>query len=127
MKNFEIKRREFIRNLGLSLLAVPFLTNFKEVFAARTKDKTPAAKPAPLPAGMTAVAESDPIAAAIGYKANQKDIDKKKYPQWKTGQSCKNCALYTATEGNASWGKCQMMVTGLVSSAGWCGSYSKKP
>jgi anaerobic selenocysteine-containing dehydrogenase len=70
------------------------------------------------------VADTDPVAKALGYVPDAKKTDKKKYPQYKAGQNCANCALYTAVDKNA--GKCQMIQSGEVSAKGWCGSYSKK-
>ncbi len=77
-----------------------------------------------IPPNQTPVSESDPVASAIGFKHNPKDVDKKKYPQFKTGQSCDSCALYVST--NKEWGKCQMLTNGVVAAKGWCGSWSKK-
>lgn len=85
-------------------------------------------KPVPLPPGQNPVPDTDAVALAIGYKANIKEIDYVKFPQRKKpeakNQHCKNCALFVPV--NDSWGKCQMLTSGLVSVDGWCGSWSKK-
>jgi len=91
--------------------------------------KSPAkSKEVPLPAGQAAVALTDPIAQALGYRPNVKDVDYAKYPQRKKAdaknQFCKSCALYTPV--NEGWGKCTMMSSGLVAAEGWCGSWNKK-
>ena len=123
MTDIKFNRRQFIKAVALGLVAVPLLGLSRSVFAAKTEAKAVA-----LPSGMTAVSESDAVATAIGYKANVKDIDYAKYPQRKKpeakNQFCKSCALYTTA--NESWGKCQMLTSGLVSSNGWCGSWNKK-
>ena len=70
------------------------------------------------------VTDSDPVAKALGYVPDAKKVDKKKYPQYKAGQSCVSCSLYTPVDKNA--GKCQMIQGGEVTAKGWCGSYNKK-
>lgn len=42
----------------------------------------------------------------------------------KEGQNCETCALFAAGEGGR--GKCTLFQSGVVSSAGWCLSWSKK-
>ena len=81
-----------------------------------------------LPAGKTAASETDPMATALGYKHDATKADKKKYPQLNkpeaATQRCDNCNFYTKE--NGSWGKCQLIQSGLVNSKGWCASWIKK-
>ena len=77
---------------------------------------------APLPM----VSESDPTAAALGYKANASSVDKAKFPQYTAGSSCSNCALYLGAAGATS-GPCPLYAGKAVSAQGWCASYAKKP
>jgi hypothetical protein len=72
------------------------------------------------------LSESDPTAAALGYKANAASVDKAKFPQYMAGQSCANCALYMGAAGAAS-GPCTIYAGKAVSSTAWCASYAKKP
>ena len=72
------------------------------------------------------VSESDPTAAALGYKANASGVDKAKFPQYAAGSSCSNCALYQGAAGAAS-GPCPLYAGKAVSAKGWCASYAKKP
>ena len=121
MSNSSFNRRQFIKASTLTFLIAATAPNLlQRVFAADKKE--------PLPPGATAVPETDPVAAAVGYKADVSKIDFKKYPKRKLpeakNQFCKNCALYTPV--NGSWGKCQLLGSGLVSASGWCGSWSKK-
>lgn len=117
-------RRKFMKQVAVSVAAVPFASLLGGALSAFAKDK----KPSPLPPGQNAVAETDPVASAIGYRANVKDIDYTKYPQRKKpeakNQDCKSCSLYVAV--NEGWGKCQMLTSGVVAAEGWCGSWSKK-
>jgi hypothetical protein len=117
----KIDRRNFLRTTLLGAVATTILPNLPLQLLAAEKSE-------PLPAGSTAVPESDAVATAIGYKADTTKIDFKKYPKRQDpqakGQHCNNCALYTPV--NKSWGKCQMLTSGLVNASGWCGSWSKK-
>jgi High potential iron-sulfur protein len=72
------------------------------------------------------LSESDPTAAALGYKANASTEDKARFPQYMAGQACSNCALYQGAAG-ASSGPCTIYAGKSVSSSGWCASYTKKP
>jgi hypothetical protein len=72
------------------------------------------------------VSESDPTAAALGYKANAASVDKAKFPQYVAGSSCSSCALYQGAAGAAS-GPCPLFAGKAVSAKGWCSSYTKKP
>lgn len=71
------------------------------------------------------VAESDPQASALGYKADASTIDKAKQPKFAAGQNCGNCALFQGKASDAS-GACPLFAGKKVSSKGWCSAYNKK-
>ena len=70
------------------------------------------------------VAETDPQAAALGYKADASKVDKAKFPKFATGQVCTNCQLYVAKSANA--GACAIFPGKLVAGPGWCNAWVKK-
>ena len=55
------------------------------------------------------VAETDPQAAALGYKAVATTVDKAKYPKYAAGQECDNCALWQP-KGSATAGGCFFLI-----------------
>jgi len=70
----------------------------------------------------TVLSEDDPIAMALGYKADANQVDTAKYPK-RAGtqgakQLCSNCTLYTAT--TDGMGLCSAIPGKLVTGAGWC-------
>lgn len=70
------------------------------------------------------VAETDPQAAALGYKADATKVDKVKYPKYAAGQHCASCQLYQGpATGN---GNCALFAGKSVHAAGWCSAYMKK-
>ena len=71
------------------------------------------------------VAETDPQAVALGYKANAATVDKAKYAKYAAGQKCDNCALYQGKAGSAA-GSCSLFAGKQVAGAGWCSAYAKK-
>ena len=71
------------------------------------------------------VAENDPQAAGVGYKADATKVDKAKYPKYAAGQNCANCALFQGKAGAASGG-CGLFPGKQVSAKGWCSAYAKK-
>jgi hypothetical protein len=71
------------------------------------------------------VSESDPQAAALGYKADASKVDKVKYAKYSTGQVCGNCALFQG-KADAASGGCSLFAGKQVASKGWCSAYAKK-
>ena len=71
------------------------------------------------------VAETDPQAAALGYKADASKVDKAKYAKYAAGQACGNCALYQGKPDSAAGG-CSLFAGKQVASKGWCSAYAKK-
>ena len=71
------------------------------------------------------VAETDPQAAALGYKSDATKVDKAKYAKYAAGQECDNCAHFQGKAGAAS-GSCSLFAGKQVSGKGWCSAYAKK-
>ena len=102
-------RRHFLRNI---IVGSPLLVGAR----AFAQD---AAAPARVP-------ENDPVAMALGYVEDATKVDAKKYPQYKAGQICENCALYTGPAGKED-GPCTIFQNRLVTAKGWCATYAPKP
>ena len=71
------------------------------------------------------VAETDPQAAALGYKADTTKVDAKKFPKHLATQNCANCALYQGKAADKAGG-CPLFAGKQVAAAGWCSAYAKK-
>ena len=71
------------------------------------------------------LAESDPQAVALGYKADTTKVDKAKFPKHEVAQNCANCALYQGKAGDAAGG-CPLFAGKQVAAKGWCSAYAKK-
>lgn len=76
-----------------------------------------------------AVAESEPLAQAMGYVADASKVDTAKFPK-RAGdagaqQFCHNCALY-AGEADAESAPCSIFQNRLVAGAGWCNAWVAK-
>ena len=71
------------------------------------------------------VDEKDGQAAALGYVADAKRVDTKKYPKFAAGQNCTNCALYQGKPGDKAAG-CPLFAGKQVAGAGWCSAWAKK-
>ncbi|KVN36287.1 High potential iron-sulfur protein [Burkholderia pyrrocinia] len=78
-----------------------------------------------LAADLPMLAESDPTAQALGYKADATKVDKAKYAKYAAGQDCAACMLYQGKPGSAS-GPCGAFPGKQVSAKGWCSAFSKK-
>jgi High potential iron-sulfur protein len=70
--------------------------------------------------------ESDPQAAALGYKQDTTKVDAKKYPNHAASQSCATCQLFQGKAKDASGG-CPLFAGKQVAAAGWCSAWVKKP
>ena len=89
---------------------------------------TIAASGAALSTGVRAqsmVDEKDPQAIALGYVADAKRADTKKFPKFAAGQNCANCALFQGKAGDAAGG-CPLFSGKQVAGAGWCSAWAKK-
>jgi hypothetical protein len=71
------------------------------------------------------VEETDPQAAALGYKQDTTKVDAKKYPNHAAAQNCATCQLYQGKPKEAS-GACPLFAGKLVLATGWCSAWSKK-
>ena len=71
------------------------------------------------------VAETEPPASALGYKADASKVDKAKFPKYAAGQKCSNCALYQGKPDSAAGG-CSLFAGKQVAGPGWCSAYAKK-
>ena len=71
------------------------------------------------------VDEKDAQAAALGYVAEAKRVDVKKYPKFVAGQNCTNCALYQGKAADKAAG-CPLFAGKQVAGAGWCSAWVKK-
>ena len=71
------------------------------------------------------VDEKDAQAAALGYVAEAKRVDVKKFPKFVAGQNCTNCALYQGKATDKAAG-CPLFAGKQVAAAGWCSAWAKK-
>jgi hypothetical protein len=69
--------------------------------------------------------EKDPQAVALGYVADAKRVDTKKFPKFAAGQLCSNCALYQGKPTDKVGG-CPLFGAKQVAGAGWCSAWAKK-
>ena len=71
------------------------------------------------------VDEKDPQAVALGYVADAKRVDVKKYPKFAAGQNCANCALYQGKPSDKA-ASCPLFAGKQVAGAGWCSAWVKE-
>lgn len=113
-------RRQFLRHLAITAPAL---------LGSRTlAQETPPATPTPptAPTAPVQLTEDDPVAMALGYKMDAGQVDATRYPQFKPGQQCDGCALYTGQPG-ATEGPCTVFQNKIVTAKGWCATYAPKP
>ena len=67
----------------------------------------------------------DPQAAGLGYQADAKKVDAKKYPKYAAGQHCGNCALFQGKADDKA-GKCPLFAGKQVATTGWCSAWAAK-
>lgn len=71
------------------------------------------------------VAETDPAAQALGYRADATHVDKARFARYAAGQNCGNCTFYQGKSGDAA-ANCPLFGGKRVAAAGWCNGYNKK-
>lgn len=80
------------------------------------------------------LSESDPQAVALGYAADVKKVDLKKWPK-RAGadgakQFCYNCQFYQNVSGDPKASKsapCQIFAGKSVAAKGWCNTWIQNP
>ena len=97
-----IQRRVFLMTLATSTAAVGTLSHAQAL-----------------------VDEKDAQAAALGYVADAKRVDTKKFPKFAAGQNCTNCALYQGKATDQAGG-CPLFGAKQVAGPGWCSAWAKK-
>lgn len=70
------------------------------------------------------LAETDPQAVGLGYKADAATVDKAKFAKYVAGNNCANCQLYVSKSAEA--GTCGIFPGKLVAANGWCNAWVKK-
>ena len=71
------------------------------------------------------VDEKNAQATALGYVADAKNVDVKKFPKYAQGQVCSNCVLYQGKATDKAGG-CLLFSGKQVAGPGWCSTYAKK-
>ncbi len=71
------------------------------------------------------VDEKDAQAVALGYVAEGKRVDVKKYPKFVASQNCTNCVLYQGKATDKAGG-CPLFAGKQVAGPGWCSAWAKK-
>lgn len=71
------------------------------------------------------VADADPQAVALGYKADTSKVDKAKFPKHTADQKCSNCALFQGKAADKAGG-CPLFAGKQVAGPGWCSAWAKK-
>lgn len=75
--------------------------------------------------GLPHLAETDPQAAALGYRIDAKQVDAKKYANFRLGQDCDDCVQFEGKKGEA-FGPCKIFPGKAVSRKGWCAAFQPK-
>ena len=65
------------------------------------------------------------ILYALGYVADAKRVDTKRFPKFVAGQNCTNCSLYQGKATDAAAG-CPIFAGKQVAGKGWCSAWAKK-
>ena len=71
------------------------------------------------------LAETDPQAAALGYRHDARKVDKMKFGNWRAGLDCDDCVQFEGKKGEA-WGPCKIFPGKAVNSHGWCSAFQPK-
>ncbi|HET8869185.1 MAG TPA: high-potential iron-sulfur protein [Aquabacterium sp.] len=69
--------------------------------------------------------DSDSEAKAMGYHEDASTVSASRYPQYKPGQTCSNCSLYSGAANVAS-GPCSVFMDKDVAATGWCTVWEAK-
>lgn len=122
-----MKRREFIKVVGMSTLAIPFVVK-SGIFSSSVARADAGDLPFP--------EEGKGTAGSLKYCKDADKAAKAKKPTCadrakadRKDQYCHNCQLFKPArgEGKAAVGKCLVLPTNFVHGNDWCNSWVKKP
>ncbi|MBI5505000.1 MAG: high-potential iron-sulfur protein [Deltaproteobacteria bacterium] len=112
-----VSRRKF---LGFGLTALVAAPVAASLLTARS---------ATAQADLPKVDEADPVAQALGFKADAATVDVAKFPK-RAGEAgakqfCHSCALFQGKEGD-EFAPCTMFPGKAVAKGGWCNAWAPK-
>lgn len=107
-------RRNFILSLGLG---IPTLFSAKALANSGEDIRK-------LRENATRLKEDERTAILMGYKEDATNVDRKKFPKYKPGQSCANCFLNNGKKGDKDV-LCTAMYRRVVPT-GWCRVYRSR-
>jgi len=67
---------------------------------------------------------NDPEAVKLGYVEDAKQVDVKRFPAYKAGQTCANCKFIQARYG--FYRPCELFPKKSINEKGWCSAWVKK-
>ena len=67
----------------------------------------------------------DPMAAALAFVADAKDVDAAKNPTFKAGNDCSNCLQFKNADADG-FGECALFAGKSVDSKAWCKAWVSK-
>ena len=105
------QRRDFLKAGSLAVISL----------AAMTRAVHAPAQAKALPH----VAESEPMATALGYRNDATQVDRKKFANFQPGTDCDDCVQFEGKKGEA-WGPCKIFPGKAVNAKGWCTAFQKK-
>ena len=97
-------RRDFLGKAVLGALGLPLLVEPAQALA-------------------TKLDPADPAAAAVGYVEKAASADAKRFPSYKPGQNCANCALIMLQY--SPYRPCRLFPGKMVNANGWCNAWAK--
>ncbi len=119
------KRREFLKTTAAGLLGGLVATRVLSNGAFAQAQGTP-------PGPLEMVKESDPQSQALGYVADARKADTKKFPKRKglegSKQFCYNCSFYQAKSKDPKSVKtapCAIFANKGVAAMGWCNTWTE--
>jgi len=115
-KEREISRRRFISTTTGTVATIPVVAVFGERAFGEEAGATPK------------LDESNPTAAALGYRHDADDVDTDRFAKRATEegktQFCDNC-LHYKTSDEEGWGPCAIFPGFVVAAKGWCNVWVK--
>jgi hypothetical protein len=110
-QNFDATRRRFFGQVAVAGVGVAAgMTLGQQAFAQ---------------GALPELSETEPTAAALGYKADTTKVDAAKYPNHKPEQNCAGCNLIQGTAGD-KLRPCAIVPGKSVNANGWCAAFVPK-
>jgi hypothetical protein len=110
----KIQRRALLKAALMGVAAAPLAAQLLRAERAEAAE------------AVATLSETSKTAQTLGYVAEAGKVDAQAYPNYRPGQTCRNCSEYLGEAADAQGG-CTLVLGEYVLAGAWCKAWAQKP